>query len=88
MVEGPVYEPPETPLGDPIGLFRCYIVIKYRYNPLNYQDSEIMKKSEIVRKLFVMQADALELNKAIGELLEDLEKDQESEPTPLPETPS
>lgn len=46
-----------------------------------------MKKSEIIRKLFVMQADALDLNKAIGELLEDLEKDQEGEPTPLPETP-
>jgi hypothetical protein len=46
------------------------------------------KDLKIIRKLFVLQADILALNKIVEELIAELEKDQESEPTPLPETPS
>ena len=40
-----------------------------------------MNKSEIIKKLFVMQADILAINKAISELLEELAEDRVEEPT-------
>ena len=47
-----------------------------------------MDKKEILRRLMVLQADILDTNRAVAEIIVKLEDDQESEPTPLPETPS
>ena len=44
-----------------------------------------MDKKDILRKLIVLQADILDNNRAVAEIISELEDDQESEPTPLPE---
>jgi len=47
-----------------------------------------MDKQDILRKLIVLDFDILANHKAVTEIVAQLEEDQESEPTPLPETPS
>lgn len=90
LVEGPVYEPSKTSLGDSVGLFWSYTVTKYGYNPLDNQVSEIiiMDKKDILRKLLILESDILDNHKTVTEIVTLLQEDQESEPTPLPETPS
>ncbi len=47
-----------------------------------------MDKKDILRKLMVLEADIHDNYKVVAEIIAELEDDQESEPTPLPDKPS